>query len=205
MRAIGVVVAKPDRHQVIVVVQRKPRLAEPGIQVWKMGSKLPPRWPLSKRVSYSASATPSYASSSHYVADGRVGSEPAAPFWVRGGHSRGGFRTQLCGWLTISSGRCSHRCYGSFHVAHIGAGKSGSANAPTATPIIDGDARVPIYRRSTDTAEVESDIGAAVHRYSSVADGKKRWRSPCGPSRPRGSAAGPGLGFRCRPCLRSMG
>src|SRR5262249_15011298 len=53
-------------------------------------------------------------------------------------HSRGAVRTGLCEWPAISSGRCSHRCCRLSQTACFGAGKSGSANAPTATPTIDG-------------------------------------------------------------------
>ena len=69
-RAIRVVAAKPDRYQVIILVQRKPRLAEPGIQVWGI-------WDLNYHLAgccQSASATPSSASGSHYLADVRLGS-----------------------------------------------------------------------------------------------------------------------------------
>ena len=70
MHAIRVVAAKPDRYQVIILVQRKPRLAEPGIQVWGI-------WDLNYHLAgccQSASATPSSASGSHYLADVRLGS-----------------------------------------------------------------------------------------------------------------------------------
>jgi len=57
---------------------------------------------------------------------------------VVSGHPRGGVRKELCGWLATSTGRCSHRCCRTSQVACTGAGKSGSANVPTATPTIDG-------------------------------------------------------------------